>query len=411
MNDIPLFTVVLSGYQTEPYLQKALDSIANQTFRDFEVICYVEESTDRSLEICRAMAERDPRFKVATGPKSGAVATTRNYGIEHASGQYLAVIDGDDWLVPDMLEQLANKLGQTGEVDVLTFAAVTTEKEDVDPGSAGKITNFTAADETGTFSGLDAVRRSGRNGGSIQNFTWLSIYRLGFLREHRLYQSDGLLMEDYEWNPRVWFFAKKIAYLNQALYVYRRRPGSLTTEASPRIILDLARQFCSLAAFAGSHDIPDDVLSIWSNQWVSVLFWFMFHPVTSRKIADRDRKEALDSIFSGDGKRRFLRILSHASRAKRLARPLILLAAKGIQFPAKAFFRFLYYPLIQRKNKALHPPPSRDRKPSLFFRNTENLSENRFHHAGKSFFRHPSAIVKHLFQKTDIPCLSTFFSH
>ena len=240
-NQLPLFTVVLSGYQTEPYLQKALDSVANQTFRDFEVICYVEESTDRSLEICRAMAERDPRFKVASGPKSGAVATTRNYGIDHASGTYLAAIDGDDWLMPDMLEKLAAKLEKTGMVDVLTFAAVSTDREDADPDHAKRFSNFRKADdEDGVFSGLDAIRRSGQNGGAIHNFTWLSVYRVEFLREHRLYQSDGLLMEDYEWNPRVWFFAKRVAFLDRSLYVYRRRPGSLTTEASPRIVMDLA---------------------------------------------------------------------------------------------------------------------------------------------------------------------------
>lgn len=350
-SSMPLFTVVLSGYQTEPYLQKALDSIASQTFRDFEAICYVEESTDRSLEICQAMAERDPRFKVATGPKSGAVATTRNYGIDHASGQYLSVLDGDDWLMPDMLEKLAEKLEKTGPVDVLTFAAATTESEDVDPDTARRFTNFGQSDGNGVFSGLDAIRRTGRNGGSIHNFTWLSIYRIAFLREHQLYQTDGLLMEDCEWNPRVWFFAKRVAYLDQTLYIYRRRPGSLTTETSPRIILDLARQFRSLAAFAGSHDLPDDILSIWSNQWFSMLFWFMFHPVTSRKISDADRKSALDILFDERGMDLFMRLGARTSRPKRMALPLIRLAAKGFLFPAKFYFRCLYYPLLARRGK------------------------------------------------------------
>ncbi len=77
----PKFTVIIACYQTEPYLPKALESVASQTYKDFEAICYVEESTDRSLEICREMAEKDPRFIVSTGPKSGGVATTRNYGI------------------------------------------------------------------------------------------------------------------------------------------------------------------------------------------------------------------------------------------------------------------------------------------------------------------------------------------
>ena len=351
MNDKPLFTVVLAGYQTEPYLQKALDSVAGQTFRDFEVICYVEESTDRSLELCQAMTARDPRFKIGTGPKSGAVATTRNYGIDHASGQYLVALDGDDWLAPDMLEKLAEKLKQTGPVDVLSFAGVSTESDDVDWETARSFSNFRPSDEKDVFTGLEAVRRTGRNGGSMNNYTPLSIYRVEFLREHRLYQSDGLRMEDFEWTPRVWFFAKRFAFLNRKFYAYRRRSGSLTTEASSRILFDLVRQFRSLASFAADHEVPGDVMAIWSNQWVSVLFWFMFHPITSRKVSNPERVRALRELFADEGKARFLRILGCSSRPKRLAKPLILLAAKGHPLLAKLYFQRFYYPLVERKNK------------------------------------------------------------
>jgi glycosyltransferase involved in cell wall biosynthesis len=346
----PLFTIILAGYRTEPYLQKALDSVANQTFRDFEVICYVEESPDRSLEMCRAMTERDPRFKVATGPKSGGVGATRNYGIDHASGVYLVVLDGDDWLAEDMLEKLADKLGQTGSVDLLSFIAVSTESEDADPDSVRKFTNFSAADQDGTFSGPDAIRKAGRNGGRFHAYTVLSIYRTAFLREHRLYQKLGV-MEDFEWTPRVWYHAKQMAYLDEEFYYYRRRANSLTTEASSRIIYDLAGHIRSLLSFAESEQIPGDILSIWSNQWIAVLFWFMFHPVTSAKISDADRKQALTGLFEGDGRTQFLRLLSRASRPKRIARPLILLSAKGIQFPAKLYFRGFYYPMIERRSK------------------------------------------------------------
>lgn len=349
MNHTPFFSVILSGYQTEPYLQKALDSIANQTFRDFEVICYVEECTDRSLEMCRAMAERDSRFKAATGPKSGGVGATRNYGIDHASGKYLVVLDGDDWLAEDMLEKLTDKLGKTGDIDVLSFAAVSTETEDIDPASAQKLTNFSPEDQGGVFSGQDAIRKAGRNGGQFHAYTVLSIYRIAFLREYRLYQQLGV-MEDFEWTPRVWFFAKRMAYLNEVFYFYRRRANSLTTAASSRIIHDLTGHIRLLLAFAESESVPDDILAIWSNQWISVFFWFMYHPVTSAKISDADRKQALNKLFAGDGRMQFLRLFSHASRPKRLARPLICLAAKGFQLPAKVFFRGVYYPLIERRN-------------------------------------------------------------
>ena len=347
----PKFTIILAGYQTSPYLPKALDSITNQTYKDFEAICYVEESTDNSLEICKSYAKRYSRFKVITAPKSGAVASTRNYGIAHAAGEYLAILDGDDWIRLDMLEKLSSKLEQIGDVDVVSFAGITTESDDVDWCGAGRFTNFRKSDCSSVFTGLDAIRRAGRNGGQMNNHTVLSIYRTAFLRDNNLYQSDGLLMEDFGWTPRVWFFAKRFAYLDETLYAYRRRPGSLTTEASPRASIDVSRQFGFLAEFAATRDVPDDILRIWANQWLSLLYWFLFHPVTSRKISDKDRSISLAGLFDKNGKVRFRKLVSLASAPKRIAAPFVILAAHGCQLPAKLFFRKIYYPLVEHRAK------------------------------------------------------------
>ena len=345
-----LFTIILAGYRTAPYLPRALGSITAQTFRDFDVICYVEESPDESLALCRAAAEADPRFHVVSAPKSGAVASTRNYGIDHARGDYLVVLDGDDWIVPDMLEKLAAKLAVTGDVDVLSFAAVTTESDTIDMARAPRLTNFRAADAEEVFSGQEAIRRAGRNGGKMRNHTVLSIYRTKFLRGNRLHQTPGRLMEDFESTPRIWFAARRFAYLDEAFYVYRRRPGSLTTEASSRIAFDMVRQFDSLLSFAAERSIPADILAIWSNQWMATLFWFLFHPVTSRKLGDAERRQALAMLFKDGGEMRFRRMIRFATAPKRAAAPLIALAAKGWQWPAKFYFRRLYYPLVERRH-------------------------------------------------------------
>ena len=153
-------------------------------------------------------------------------------------------------------------------------------------------------------------------------------------------------MEDMESTPRIWFAAQRFAYLDESFYIYRRRANSLTTEASSRLLFDLAHQIRSLLAFVETHEIPLDILVIWSNQWVSLLFWFMFSPVSSKKIGDMDRKHALEILFSNEGKKAFLRLARRASFPKRLALPLFLMTAQGIQLPAKLFFRKLYYPLI-----------------------------------------------------------------
>lgn len=345
----PLFTVVLSGYRTEPYLPKALDSVSAQTFPDFEAICYVERSEDASLELCRARAAADPRFRVVDAPKSGAVSTTRNYAIAHAAGRHLVILDGDDWLAPTMLEELARRLGETGPVDVLSFAGISVTSPDASWTDSPKLSNFAPSDGTGVFPGTDAIRRAGRRGGAFLNQVWLSAYRTAFLREHRLFQKDGMLMEDFEWTPRVWFAAERFAYLDRPFYAYRRRPGSITTEGSPRIAGDVVRHLRSLVEFAESREVPGDILGIWANQWISLLYWFLFHPVTSRKIPDRVRREALGVLLADGCARRLGRLVSRTSLPKRLAWPLVRLAAGGLQFPAKLFFRRLYYPLTARR--------------------------------------------------------------
>lgn len=346
MTGRPRFTVVIAGYQTEPYLPKALASVADQTFADFEAICYVEDSTDRSLELCCEQARRDPRFTVATAPKSGAVASTRNYAVDHARGEYLAVLDGDDYLAPVMLEHLDRKLRETGPVDVLSFAAVTATEETDDWANLPRLTNFGAADASGVFTGIEALRRAGRHGGQFRSYTCLSVYRTDFLREHKLYQTAGRLMEDFEWTPRVWFAAQRFAYLDETFYLYRRRAGSLTTEGSSRLVYDLAQQVRSLLGFAAATPaIPDDLLRVWSNQWLATFYWFLFHPVSSRKITDRDRREALASLLAAPGWEQLRQLARRASRPKRAACPLLRLAACGPVWPARLYFRLLYYPL------------------------------------------------------------------
>ena len=201
------FSKTVHCCDVEQCTRECLDSFLTQSFTNWECLQGVETSKDNTEIIAREYAERDKRFRVFSGPKCGAVATTRNYGIDHAAGKYLVVIDGDNGFVPDMLEKLAGKLEQTGEIDLLTFAASSTETDNVD-------------------------------------------------RNH----------------------------------------------------------------------------------------------VTFRKITDADRKQALDKLLSGESRTQFLKLLSRASRPKRLARPLLFLAAKGFQRPAKVFFRKIYYPMLERRS-------------------------------------------------------------
>lgn len=346
----PFFTIAVLGHQCAPYLPKALSSVESQGFADCEVLCLVEESTDGSLAICREWAGKRPNARVVSLPESGSGAAPRNHAIDHAAGHYLVFLDGDDWLLPGALERLAEKLRGTGGVDVLAFASVSVESETADLSRAPVAGNFARRDAEGVFSGLDAIRRAARHrGGGFLGYSWLNAYRTDFLRGNRLHQPVGLLLEDAEWMERVWFFAKRFAYLDESLYVYRRRPHSATTEASSRIIHHLARNFRSVMAFRETHDVPRDIAAIWASQWLSLLCWFLYHPVSSAKIGDGDRRRALAALFADGGKESFLRFVRPAPLSKRVALPFLFLGAMGWQMPGKLFFRRVYYPLAARR--------------------------------------------------------------
>lgn len=345
----PLFSIALIGYQSEPYLPRAIKSIKCQTFRDFDVMCIVEESTDASLDICNAWAKSDTNIQVVSLPKSGSGSCSRNYAIEHAAGEYLVFIDGDDWVVDDMLERLNRKLLETGKVDILAFAIATTQGDSIDIDNASFVTNFTSADCASTFSGPEAIRKTRKNGGRFHGYTPINIYRTQFLRKNRLLQKPGVIFEDAEWTTRVWYLAKDFAYLHAKLYIYRRNNNSVMSESSSRGIFNLVDNLASVIGFAKSQSVPRDIVAIWSNQWTSMLYWFLFSPVSARKVSDRDRINALSALFKAIGRKQLKRFIAMASLPKRMAAPLVFLAAHGCILPAKLFFRCLYYPLVARR--------------------------------------------------------------
>lgn len=347
----PTFSVVVSCYRSAHWLREALESVAAQTFRGFEAICYVEDSPDDSLRICEEMARRDPRFKVVSAPKSGSCSETRNYGAARAAGEYVVSADGDDRLDPRLLEKLAAKLEKTGPVDVLAYAGASFEDGAEGKAEPKRISNFAARDDAdGVFSGVSAIRRAGRNGGAFHAFTWLFACRAEFLRANGIRWKTGALIQDEECTPRIWFRAGKFAYLDEVLYFYRRRQSSATTESSSRFLFDLVEHVRSLQAFADANDVPRDVLRTWADRWVSVFYWFAFHPVSSRKVPDSDRLRAIRRLFRDGGLARFARTVRLSSLPKRAAFPLVVLAASGWIFPARFFFRRVFYPAVERRS-------------------------------------------------------------
>ena len=112
-------SIIIPVYNVEKYIRQCLDSVMNQTFKDIEVILVDDGSPDNSPAICDEYAQKDSRFKVIH-KENGGVSDARNHGIEAATGEWMYLVDSDDWLEEDTIEKLY-KIARKQEVDcVLT---------------------------------------------------------------------------------------------------------------------------------------------------------------------------------------------------------------------------------------------------------------------------------------------------
>lgn len=104
-----VISVIVPVYKVEKYLAECIESILNQTYRELEVILVDDGSPDRCGEICDRYARMDSRI-LAVHQKNGGAAAARNAGLRIASGEYIAFVDGDDYLEPDAYEKLTEAL-------------------------------------------------------------------------------------------------------------------------------------------------------------------------------------------------------------------------------------------------------------------------------------------------------------
>lgn len=113
----PKLSIVVPVYNVEQYLNKCVDSILAQTFRDFEVILLDDGSTDGSGEICDEYAKKDSRIKVIH-QQNGGLSCARNNGIKIATGNYIGFSDSDDWIEPEMYQKMLTA-AETQKADIV----------------------------------------------------------------------------------------------------------------------------------------------------------------------------------------------------------------------------------------------------------------------------------------------------
>lgn len=207
----PKVSIIIPVYNEEQYLRKCMDSVVNQTLKDIEIICVDDGSTDKSLEILQEYKSNDPRIRVIVQKNSGAYVA-RNQGLNIAKGEYIGFIDTDDYIDLNTYEK-AYETAKNSDSDIVVFGGST----------FGKIEEW--ADKELTTPNLTYVNNSidallNTNGARLQ--VWNKIYRKSILDENSIKFRTGRIGLDTVFNFRVFPVAKKITFISDKFYHWRK---------------------------------------------------------------------------------------------------------------------------------------------------------------------------------------------
>lgn len=202
-------SVIVSIYNIEQYLPRAIASVCGQTYKNLEIILVNDGSTDSSGRICDERAVTDARIKVLH-KKNGGLSSARNAGIEAATGEYIAFLDGDDWIDASMYEDMLQLLlDNRAELAICSYKKIS--RSGVEDTSTGKVTLWEGREALEVF--LEEKEEY-----QIQNAAWNKLYTRRLLGNLRF--PEGKLYEDIVYTTRLLAASTRTVYVDCAYYNY-----------------------------------------------------------------------------------------------------------------------------------------------------------------------------------------------
>lgn len=221
-----MITVIIPAYNSEAYICRCLDSLLEQTYRDWEAVVIDDGSTDSTPEIVGRYMESDQRFRLISIANSGQ-STARNIGLEAARGEWISFLDSDDAFRPTMLEVLLSAAQTTGAPISSVGYEIVREIPTVQESQSSQSQAVTIVD--GRDGLLDILYQ---NPGGVSPSVWDKLWNRKFIGGERF--LDGVYYEDLEFSARLVSRADKVAIVTEKLYYYVATPGSFLHTFSER---------------------------------------------------------------------------------------------------------------------------------------------------------------------------------
>lgn len=218
----PKVSILVPCYNVEKYLPECLDSIVNQTLKDIEIICINDGSTDNTLNILEKYAKKDKRIKIIDKPNEG-YGKSMNRGLDAASGEYIGIVESDDWVEPDMFESLYN-VAKKNKADMVKADFVFFDNDtraETPCWSIGIADNLKEKVFCPTEENPEIIWTGHPS-------IWTCLYSNKMIQEKniRFAPTPGAAFQDMGFKPKTFVAAKRFFYLPKIVLHYRKHANN-----------------------------------------------------------------------------------------------------------------------------------------------------------------------------------------
>ena len=316
-------SVLMPIYNAEPFLDECINSVLNQTFTDFEVICVNDGSKDNTGKMLDEYATKDQRIRVIHKENTG-YGHSMNLAISKANAEYIAFVEPDDTIQVNMLELLYNEVLKNGPVDMVranyNLLSNSKDLEPVEPFDKKRICYKVIK----PANNLQVFQSSGN--------IWTGIYRKEFLNENaiRFLETPGASFQDIGFNFRATIESQKAIYIREYLYNYRT-DNQASSVKTPKNLFSVTTEYLALQKIYGSDKIKNKILNsqlmiiyLWNYERLNPEGREQFKPEMQRLIEIINNKDYFLSIVTISKFKSILKILNLEYTLKNRMSSLIL---------------------------------------------------------------------------------------
>lgn len=256
----PKVSIIVPTYNVEPYLRECLDSICRQTLKDIEIICVNDGSTDGSLAIINEYATRDSRIVVLDGP-NGGYGKGMNRGLDRATGEYIGIVEPDDFIALTMYEDLY-AIASEHDLDFVKADFYRFTREE----NGDMELKYNHLDKTDTW--YNKVFDPSQEPEALRFImnTWSGIYRREFLEERgiRHHETPGASFQDNGFWMQTFVYGRRAMIVNRPYYRNRRdNPNSS--------VKDTGKVYCMNVEYDYIEDLLRKDTDVWER--FKAMFW------------------------------------------------------------------------------------------------------------------------------------------